>query len=197
MRSKCPNSSAQVRYLPIVRVEPHLRALEQRIAALEAESEIRTVVARYMEICDDLHSEAPFAELGELFARDAVWEGKGRDYDQAFGGHHGREGIVAFLRTYADPPHFSSNAHFLTSESLAVSGATATGSWVMLQTPSFANGENFVLAARLHLQFKLEDERWRIARFATTNLFGRPIKGAWQSNVPSPVPQTDNSKRSD
>ncbi|MFC3051990.1 nuclear transport factor 2 family protein [Kordiimonas pumila] len=169
--------------------------LEQRLSALEAEGAIRRVVARYMEICDALGPDTPMDELGDLFTEDAVWEGSGEKYGKAFGGHKGREAIVAFLDTYRKPkPHFASNVHFLTSEALTVNGTQAVGTWVMLQTPSFNTGESFVLAARLRLKFKYEHGYWRIDRFRTTNLFGRPIKGGWHSSAPIPVPQNPQSK---
>lgn len=167
--------------------------LAKRVAALEAESAIRQVVARYMEICDSLDEHAPMEELGLLFCKDAVWEGSGKKYAESFGGHKGRQAIVSFLDGYRKPrPHFDSNVHFLTSEALAVDGEVASGTWVMLQTPSFASGESFVLAARLHLQFAYEEDCWRIQHFKTTNLFGRPIEGGWhsQATIPTPRPIT-------
>lgn len=173
--------------------------LQLRMDALEAEGDIRRVVARYMEICDNLRPKSPMKELGELFCVQAIWEGAGKKYAQAFGGHKGRAAIVKFLQTYCAPPLFSSNVHFVTTESLKVnknSGTSATsakGNWVMLQTPSFANGESFVLAARLHLSFEKEDGCWRISRFKTTNLFGRPIEGGWHSKAPIPTPSTPST----
>ncbi len=174
-----------------------LSALAKRVAALEAEGQIRRLVARYMELCDQLSPETPLDQLGALFTRDAVWQGGGARYKSAFGGHQGREAIVGFLATYCDPPHFASNVHFLTSEALTVSGDTAEGAWVMLQTPSFACGESFVLAARLTLAFKVEDGCWRISRFQTTNLLGREIEGGWHSQAPIPVPQSPDLQGKD
>lgn len=172
-------------------LESQIAQLQRDVRALQAEGEIRRVVARYMEICDDLGPDAPMDELGQLFCTEAVWEGKGKRYENAFGGHIGRAAIVAFLNTYAAPaPHFASNVHFVTTEHLTVDDDTAVGSWVMLQTPSFSNGESFVLAARLTLSFQVEDGAWRIARFKTTNLFGRPIDGGWHSKAPIPTPQS-------
>lgn len=165
-------------------------ALNDRIAALEAEGAIRRLVARYMEICDVLDADAPMAELGALFTEEATWQGAGAKYDAAFGGHQGRDAIVAFLNGYREPaPHFAANAHFLTSESITVDGEVAEGSWVMLQTPTFADGASFLMAARLNLAFKIEDGRWRIHRFATENLFSRPVDGGWNIDAAIPVPQ--------
>ncbi|MEM7542290.1 MAG: nuclear transport factor 2 family protein [Pseudomonadota bacterium] len=164
----------------------HLRS---RVAALEAESAIRRLVARYMAICDDLTPETDLTELASLFASGAVWEGAGDKYRDTFGEHQGRDAIVAFLSSYCSPQaHFASNVHFLTSESLQVDGDGARGTWVMLQTPTFSNTESFVLAARLNLGFTFEQGAWRIVRFATTNLFGRPIAGGWHSSAPIPTP---------
>ena len=163
--------------------------LQSRLDALEAESAIRATVARYMEICDDLGPDAPMDELGKLFSKNAVWVGSGKTYKKAFGGHKGRDAIVSFLTTYCKPrPHFSSNVHFLTTETISVRGSKATGTWVMLQTPTFATDESFVLAARLSLKFIREDDVWRISRFQTTNLLGRPIEGGWHSSAPIPTP---------
>ena len=104
-------------------------ALLARVEALEGERAIRQLVARYFRICDDLGPDTPFAELGELFTPNAIWEGKGR-YAKAFGRYDGREAIVAMIRSYCLPkPHFAMTAHFLTAESISVNGAK--GDWRM------------------------------------------------------------------
>lgn len=168
--------------------------LMKRVDALESEAAIRGVMARYMEICDDLGPGTPMDELGALFSSKAVWEGAGKAYKDAFGDHVGRDAIVRFLDTYRHPePHFVSNAHFLTSEVIEVSGRKAHGSWVMLQTPSFRTGESFILAARLSVDFKLEDGAWRISRFRTSNLLKRAIEGAWRTDAQLPTPAHPSS----
>ncbi len=170
-----------------------ISALAKRVARLEAESAIRAVVARYMEICDQLDADTPMDELAGLFCKDARWEGAGKKYKGTFGTHIGRAAIVAFLETYRTPePHFRSNVHFLTSEKISVDGSTAQGTWVMFQTPTFSSGESFIMAARLHLSFELEDANWRIKSFRTTNLLGRPIDGGWHSRASIPVPDETN-----
>lgn len=173
-------------------LQNQIDALTARLASLEAESEIRGVVARYMEICDALDADTPMDELGEIFTTDAQWRGKGDKYGATFGGHEGRDAIVAFLNSYREPNlHFTGNVHFLGCENLTVTGQSGTGTWVMLQTPTFADGGSFVMAARLNLDFRTEDGRWRISTFSTTNLFSRPVEGEWNADVPIPVPQVD------
>ncbi|PTQ13251.1 polyketide cyclase [Sphingomonas oleivorans] len=161
-----------------------------RLERLEAESAIRGVMARYMELCDRLDATTPMDELGALFTRDALWAGKGARYGAAFGGHCGRDAIVAMLDRYRGPvPYFAMNAHFLTSEVIRVEGDAAEGSWVMLQTSTYASGTSDLRAARLHVRFAVEEGRWRIARFETENLFSRPVD-RWDDPAPVPVPDS-------
>ena len=165
-----------------------LAAVTARLDRLEAESAIRTVMADYMRLCDRLDATTPMEELGSLFADDAVWGGRGARYGAAFGVHHGRDAILAMLDGYRRPiPHFTFNAHFLTSESIVVDGEGAAGTWVMLQTATYATGASDLRAARLHVAFVRQEERWRIHRFQTENLFSRPVD-RWDDPAPVPVP---------
>jgi hypothetical protein len=165
-------------------------AILDRLAQLESEGKIRRVMARYMELCDRLDADTPMHELGALFAIDAVWAGKGARYGTAFGGHVGRDAIVAMLDTYRGPvPHFAMNAHFLCSETIAVDGSNATGNWMMIQTSTYADGRSDLRTAKLQCDFVVERGRWCIARFATENLFSRQID-SWDDQAPLPVPAT-------
>jgi len=149
----------------------------RRLARLEAESAVRRVMARYMRLCDQPDDGFPIAELGALFTRDAVWEGGGARYGSAFGRHEGRDAIMAFIDSFRRPPHFNLNTHFLTSESIEADEATATGSWIMLQLSTYADGNASMLGAAIRAEFAIEDGAWRIARFRTENLFTAP----WQA----------------
>ncbi|MBH0111893.1 nuclear transport factor 2 family protein [Novosphingobium sp. YJ-S2-02] len=173
-------------------VPSDLAGLVERLTRLEAESAIRAVMARYMEICDTLGPDSPMAELGALFTREAVWTGVGARYAGAFGGHGGREAIVAMLAHYqGEPgrraPHFAMNAHFLSSETIRVAGESARGQWMMLQTSTYADGRSDLRSARLNVAFAFEEGAWRIARFETENLFSRPVD-RWDDPAPVTVP---------
>lgn len=165
-----------------------LAALTARLETLEAREGVRSTMMRYMELCDDLHPEADLAALGELFTKDAVWRGGGGKYRSTFGEHRGRDAIVAFLKDYADPPHFQSNAHFLSSEQIAVENGGVSGQWMMLQCPTFSNSESWLMAAKIEASFRYESGRWRIAKFQTTNIFSRAIADGWNSDAPVPKP---------
>lgn len=159
----------------------------ERLEALESESAIRQVVARYFAICDDLGPNTPFDELGELFTEDATWEGRGR-YAKAFGHYDGREAIVAMIRTYCVPsPHFAMTAHFVSSEQIAVDGERGRGQWMMLQTSDYADGTADFRSACLSMVFSRTGGRWRIVSFLTQNIFSRQVE-SWNDEEKIAVP---------
>ena len=165
-------------------------ALLLRLDRLESENAIRSVMADYMRFCDRLDAATPMRELGDLFAEDAIWAGRGARYSAGFGVHRGRKAIVAMLDRYRVPePHFTLNAHFLTSEKIDVHGDSATGGWMMLQIATYASGASDLRGARLYVDFMRRDEHWKIQRFETENLFSRPVD-RWDDPSPLPVPTT-------
>ena len=151
-----------------------LEPLLDRLGRLEAESAARRVMARYMELCDQPDDGYDIAALGDLFATDAVWEGKGSKYGAAFGRHVGRRAIMDFIGSFRQPPHFALNVHYLTSESISTGATGPEGRWVMLQLSRYADGRSSMLGARLEVKFAFEDGVWRIVRFQTENLFSAP-----------------------
>lgn len=164
------------------------RSLEARLHQLESENAVRACMNRYMVLCDALDARTPLDELAGLFTADAIWEGKGAKYAKSFGGYRGREAIRAMFAGYmSEPAHFALNVHFLCSELIRVEGDEANGSWVMLQTSTFASGASHLNAARLTVRFREEEGTWRMAHFQTENLFGRPVE-AWNSDAHLPVP---------
>jgi ketosteroid isomerase-like protein len=168
--------------------EARLAALEAQLAGFQAEHAVRACMNRYMALCDALDASTPLDELAGLFTRDALWEGKGARYSKSFGGYRGREAIRAMFAGYMKTPaHFALNVHFLTSELIEVEAGGANGSWVMLQTSTFADGASHLNAARLTVRFREEEGAWRMAHFQTENLFSRPVD-AWNSDAHLPVP---------
>jgi len=153
--------------------------LEQRLAAVEDERAVRNVLARYMKLCDQPCHDHDFPQLGALFAEDAVWEGVGALYTETFGKQNGRAAIVAFLGNYLAPlsAHFKMNAHFLTSDSLAVDRDRAHGQWVMLQASTYEDERSELIGARLTIDFNKtaqQDQAWQITHFRTQRLFCAP-----------------------
>lgn len=153
--------------------------LTARIAALEAQNEVRKTLARYMALCDVPCAISASESLGELFTDDAVWEGIGPQYTQKFGRLQGREAIVDMLCRYLSPvPHFSTNVHFLTSEHIQVEGDTAKGRWIMLQASGYVDAKAELIAARLEVDFVPASVNasglWLIRHFRTERLFDAP-----------------------
>lgn len=162
-------------------------ALLARLDRLEAEGAIRRIMAEYMRLCDRLDATTPMDALAALFTADAVWEGRGTRYGAAFGRHEGRDAIIAMLDRYRDPPHFAFNAHYLSSEAIEVTADAAVGRWMMLQASTYADGASDLRSAELEVRFAREGAAWRIAHFATLNLFSRPVS-RWDDPAPVPVP---------
>lgn len=162
-------------------------AILERIGQLEAQNAIRSVVARYFRICDDLGPHTPFDQLGELFTQDARWEGKGR-YEEAFGAYAGRPAIVEMIRSYCLPQsHFAMTAHFFSAEDITVEAGRAIGRWMMLQTSTYADGRSDLRSARLTMHFEQHEGAWRIALFRTENIFSRHVDH-WSDARVIPVP---------
>lgn len=168
--------------------------LQRQLRCLQAAQIIRSTMARYMTLCDQLDARTPLDELVGLFTVDTVWRGKGARYASTFGAVQGREALKTMFATYTgEPPHFALNVHFLCCEDIHVAedATRASGHWVMLQTSTYADGRSHLASARLTTQWRWDTNdtcaAWRIAVFETESLFSRPVDH-WQADVPMPVP---------
>lgn len=151
-------------------------ALLQRLATLEGESQVRRLMARYMDLCDVPRALTHVSELARLFCIDAIWEGVGSQTAQTFGQHRGRDAVAAFVGGYLPPSdHFSLNLHYLTSESIVVDGYTAKGQWIMQQVSTYADGRSELFGTRLNIDFRCVDGAWLIAHFRTQRLFNTEL----------------------
>jgi len=160
-----------------VRQAAMLEALHARVAALEAECAVRKIMARYMALCDVPSGASSGESLAALFADDAVWEGIGPQYARKFGRLQGPAQIVAMLQRYLPPtPHFTTNVHFLTAETIEVAGASAKGRWVMLQASGYVDAQAQLISARLEVDFSpaRAGGEWLIQHFRTERLFDAP-----------------------
>lgn len=168
-----------------------LEQLRKRVSALEAARDVSACLHEYMQLCDYLDEGFDLDPLMALFTEDAVWEGKGKRYAATFGRREGRAAIREMFATYTQPPaHFALNVHFLTSERVEVLGETdAEGTWVLLQTATFADGRSQLSSALLNVRFRKEGEHWKIAHFCTTSRFNRPVQTPWDNPRPLPVPE--------
>lgn len=170
-------------------------SLARRVEILEAEAEIRRVQARYMFLCD-----TPCPEFGvrddahridlivDLYTEDAVWEGVGEYYDGQFGQAEGKDAIRAHFTRFWDPerePKLVLNAHYLTSEQIAVDGDEATGLWIHMQPWLYSDGTALLRSSRLNNAFRREGEAWKITRTRTENVLVAPLPTNFASDHPS------------
>lgn len=157
--------------------DARIAALETRLADLEAERAVRHTFMRYMALCDVPATVLEGESLDALFTEDAIWEGVGTHYAQTFGRSIGRMQIVAMLSRYLPPtPHFTTNAHFVTSETIRIDGKHATGRWIMMQASGYVDGSAELIGARLVVDFvpSTHGHDWLIAHFRTERLFDAP-----------------------
>ncbi|MFC0238999.1 nuclear transport factor 2 family protein [Rhodopseudomonas telluris] len=171
-----------------------VQALQDQVATLTAEAEIRRIQARYMFLCD-----TPCPEFGveddaerierivDLYAEDAIWEGVGAYYDNQFGRSVGKDAIRKHFQGFWEQkrdPALALNVHYLTSEQIHVRGDEADGQWVHCQPWIFSDGSSLLRSSRLNNLFRKQDGVWKIARTRTENLFVAPLKAGWAESVP-------------
>lgn len=167
-----------------------MQQILQRLQQLEAVNDVRNILNRYMEICDDLNAETELNAFMELFDEEAIWEGIGKRYQKSFGRLEGRKAIEMMFNSYMEQAsHFVMNAHFVGSEQIEIQEHFATGKWLMLQTSTFQDGRAHLNAAKLSIRFKqLASGCWVMLHFQTENIFSRPVSH-WESSEILPVPE--------
>ena len=174
-----------------------LEALRRRVAALDAEAEIRRLQARYMFLCDTPCPEAGAPDdarridlVMDLYADDAVWEGVGEQYDGQFGRAVGKAAVRSHFERFWSPdrsPALVLNAHYLTSEQIHVDrdGDRAEGQWIHLQPWLYADGTALLRSSRLNNAFRRDEGRWLITRTRTENVFVAPLPAGFASAYPT------------
>lgn len=145
--------------------------LEARIARLEAAEAIRSLKARYCDLCDTGYDED---KLASLFVQDAAWDGGD------LGTFEGLDAIKRFFRHM--PKVLSFAIHHVTNAAVDVSedATTATGTWYLLQTATTqADGQAVWIAGRYQDDFVLVDGEWRFSRIAIATKFFTTHETGW------------------
>ncbi|MEW6340815.1 MAG: nuclear transport factor 2 family protein [Pseudomonadota bacterium] len=169
-----------------------LAELKAQTRVLQAEADIRRIMARYMLLCDVPLPEHGLDEKGRLdaivglFSTDARWEGVGSYYDNQFGASVGHEQLHQHFTRFFEPqsPRMILNCHYLTCEQIHVNGATAEGQWVHFQPWIFDDGSSVLRSSRLNNAFRCVDGVWKMSRYRTENVFIAPLPKNWATNVP-------------
>ncbi|GAA1850813.1 nuclear transport factor 2 family protein [Pseudonocardia ailaonensis] len=154
--------------------------LASRVDALEAQAAVRTLKAAYMQGLDDRRRGA----VADLFWEDAVWEALPErvpdGVDEAPGAGErivGREAIAASFVDAAARMSFT--AHFLTNESITVSGDRAVGRWKLLQACTAGRDTAFWQAGVYVDDFERRDGEWRFAHLRLAMDFRTPYHEGW------------------
>lgn len=170
-------------------------SLQQEVATLRAEADIRRIQARYMFLCDTPcpedgvgdNDEERIARILDLYTEDAIWEGVGSYYDNQFGRVIGKAAIRAHFEKFwgqKRDPTLLLNVHYLTSEQIHVHGDEADGQWVHMQPWIFSDGSSLIRSSRLNNLFRKEGGVWKVSRTRTENIYVGPLPNGWAESIP-------------
>ena len=155
--------------------------IETRLRRIEAAEQIRTLKARYCDLCDEGY---PADELTKLFTEDGAWDGG------EMGVYEGRDALHGFFTNM--PSVMSFAIHHVTNSSVEVSEdvTTASGRWYLLQTATLrATDEAVWLAARYDDQLVFTDNTWRFKRVNLSSRFYTSYAAGW-AEVPHLLQQS-------
>jgi hypothetical protein len=94
------------------------------------------------------------------------------------GRSEGREAIRQFFRGSSQRISFA--IHNILSPIIDITGDTATGTWYLLQTCTYTNGNQAVLgAATYHDQYVREDSMWKFRHVRIESHFWTPFEEGW------------------
>ena len=145
--------------------------IETRLRRLEAAEQIRSLKARYCDLCDRGY---PADELTKLFTEDGAWDGR------EMGVFEGHKAIHKFFTNMPNVMSFA--IHHITNSSVEVSEdvKTATGRWYLLQTATLkTNNEAVWLAARYDDQIVFEGDQWLFQRVNLISQFYTSYESGW------------------
>ena len=149
--------------------------IESRLRRVEAAEEIRSLKARYCDLCD---AGYPADALCDLFTEDGVWDGA------EMGVFEGRERLRRF---FANMPNVLSFAiHHVTNSAVDVGddATSARGRWYLLQNATMRETNEAVwLAARYDDELVYRDGRWLFRRVTLRSRFFTTHEAGW-ADVP-------------
>tara|TARA_B100000427_G_scaffold208318_1_gene173489 strand:+ start:106 stop:579 length:474 start_codon:yes stop_codon:yes gene_type:complete len=145
--------------------------LEQRLIRVESIEAIRTLKARYCDLCDEGYDADA---LCALFTEDAVWDG----------GKLGvYEGIDKIHEFFVDMPNVMSFAiHNVTNSAVELSqdGQSAVARWYLIQMATQKEKNLAVwLTGRYVDQLVLENDIWKFKHVSLTARFYSPYDQGW------------------
>lgn len=156
-------------------LQKRFAVLQGRVERFESERRIGHVMYRYIHACDELKDADV---ITDLFAEDAVWEGKGRFSE--FGQTMGRDAIRAMF--VENPIMLPFTAHFLTNPliGLAMDGTRGWGKWHCLEAATLRDHRAQVwIAAWYDNDFTRVGDDWKIQHLRFEDTFVAPYEEGW------------------
>lgn len=168
--------------MPGAEPSPTSTEISTAIARLEAESDIRHLVARYAELCDQAYEPDG---LAALFTEDATWSSRSKDGTVDFGQYRGREQIRRFFAG-ASADLGPTTLHYLLTPRIEVAPdlLTATGHWYLYaildqrpagSEPGSPERERVVLGGSYSHDYRKLDGSWLISRLACDIVLESPF----------------------
>ena len=161
-------------------IEETVRALETRLARLEAEEEIRRLKGRYGELVDARYGpdgplpraqiEPIASEIAALFREDAVWDG-----GAGLGLCRGRDAIrERFLE-----PTLRFSWHYFVKPRIEVEGDLARGTWDLLAPCTTRDGVASWMAGVEDDEYARVGGRWLHTSMRLRVVFFAPHERGW------------------
>jgi hypothetical protein len=148
--------------------------LGRRLDRLEAIEDIRTLKARYADVCDTGYDPV---RMRPFFTTDAVWDGGSR-----FGRHEGIEAVCGFFAGVSSQITWA--LHYMVAPIIEIAddGETATGSWYLLEPCTIATDEGpraMVITGRYADRYRLEPDGWKFSEVVLDCQTISPLDEGW------------------
>ncbi|WP_232716762.1 nuclear transport factor 2 family protein [Gordonia metallireducens] len=154
--------------------DPCIQDVLTRLDRLESQDEIRALKARYMQWADDKRR----LDMGELFWDDAIWEELDLTGSTIPGARWaGREAIAEMFNQ--SPERLWFTVHYLSNETITVSGDHAVGRWKLLEPCTIRDEIAIWQGGHYVDDFTRRDGVWKISHLRLTLDFQTPYEEGW------------------
>jgi hypothetical protein len=148
--------------------------LGRRLDRLEAIEDIRTLKARYADVCDTGYDPV---RMRPFFTTDAVWDGGSR-----FGRHEGIEAVCGFFAGVSSQITWA--LHYMVAPIIEIAddSEAATGSWYLLEPCTIATDEGpraMVITGRYADRYRLEPDGWKFSEVVLDCQTISPLDEGW------------------